>query len=554
MLLVAFGGMACAGRGGGDEADARRADEAETVGDSTPGDDVATADILVKAADEEAVELPAPIDYLVITASGLLETAEAFAAYRESTGHVTFVATVQSAIGGLAAPTDAIIVDEITGFVHGHYYKRDPDKPFFLLIVGDADASDNDPNETVPAGTWVGGWEGCRSDNFYADVDGDHVPDLAVGRIPVRSNADGQLILDKIIKHESEYEVGPWNHRLHVYAGEGGFGDDIDMFIEKIAEEGLVSVPYEYDLYFAYDSPTSTYYYTPFEEKVFGLVTDGALLVTYMGHGGGELDVPDLSQVVVKHRQPMYAFFACGTGDFIGDWDSQPEQVMKQEGGPMALLVSQTTTHPYGNAINALELEPAVLAEQPETYGEAVVRMKWRSLYNTSALRDTIDAFAVLYMEGGQAEMDAVILDHMYSYNLLGDPAVRIRFPAGKVELEAGEGYKGAPLEFSGTLDTFDTGEAEVRLVCERSGLIHQLTPVDDPTDPASAGTVQDNWNKAMDHDVAATTVELSGGAFSGSLPVPQSTGVGTYHLVVYADNGITDAVGSVEVKVKKQP
>ena len=303
MLLAACGG----GGGDGDTpVDAAEADMVETADDLAAKDGTSPDDAATETAADQLVQLP-PIDYLVITASGLMATAEAFAEYRASTGHVTFVATVQSAIGGLAAPTDSIIVDEITGFVRGHYYKRDPDKPFFLLIVGDADASDNDPNETVPAGTWVGGWEGCRSDNFYADVDGDHVPDLAVGRIPVRSNADGQLILDKIMKHESEYEVGPWNHRLHVYAGEGGFGDDIDMFIEKIAEEGLVSVPYEYDLYFAYDSPTSTYYYTPFEEKVFGLVTDGALLVTYMGHGGGELDVPDLSQVVVKHRQPSAA-------------------------------------------------------------------------------------------------------------------------------------------------------------------------------------------------------------------------------------------------------
>lgn len=512
------------------------------------------AEVQPETAKEEAIELPEPIDYLVITASDLLETAEAFAEYRQSTGHVTFVATVQSAIGGLAAPTDAIIVDEIADFVHGHYHKRDKDKPFFLLIVGDADASDNDPAKTVPAGVWPGGWEGCRSDNFFGDADGDHVPDLAVGRIPVRNNADGNLILDKIKTHESEYKVGQWNHRLHVYAGEGGFGDDIDVFIEKIAQEGLESVSYEYDLRFAYNSPSSTYFYTPFSEKVLDMVTDGALLVTFMGHGGGELNVPSLDDVLVKNRHPMYAFFACGTGDFIGEWDSQPEQVMKQEGGPMALLVSQTTTHPYGNAINALELEPAVLAEQPKTYGEAIVRMKWRSLYNTSALRETIDAFAVMYMDGGQAEMDAVILDHMYSYNLLGDPAVRIRFPAGKVELTAGEAYKGASLEFSGTVDNLDTGSAKVRLVCERADIIHELTPVEDPTDPANLSMVQENWNKAMDHDVAVATVDVSGGAFAGSLEVPQSTGVGTYFLVVYADDGTTDAVGSVEVKVKKQP
>ena len=150
--------------------------------------------------------------------------------------------------------------------------------------------------------------------------------------------------------------------------------------------------------------------------------------------------------------------------------------------------------------------------------------------------------------------MDAVILDHMYSYNLLGDPAVRIGFPKGNVELAAGDAYKGAALDFSGTIDNLNSGSAEVRLVCERAGIIHELTPVENPSDPANAATIQDNWNKAMDHNVATATVEVSSGAFSGSMTVPQSTGVGTYFLVVYAHDGSTDAVGSIEVTVKKEP
>ncbi len=361
-------------------------------------DSAGSWDGAVLPADQVGDEVPeeeGTWDYLIVAADDLWPAAEAFADYRRETGHAVLAVKLTSLLTSPKLP-DNLMVNQVSAWVRKHYGNRDKARPFYLLLVGDAVESGTDPTKTVPVGHWTGGWEDCYSDNFYADMDYDHVPDLAVGRIAVASNTVALDVLERVKAHESTYVVGPWNRRLNVYAGEGGFGDDVDFFIETVAQKGLESVPYEYEIRFAYDNPGSNYYYAPFEEKVLEMVTDGALLVTFMGHGGGELDVPSLAQVVVENRQAMYAWFACSTGDFPAKWESDAETVFKQADGPMAVLVSSATTHPYANAVNALEMEASVFEELPETYGEAIRLMKWRSLYHESDLREMIDAFAVL--------------------------------------------------------------------------------------------------------------------------------------------------------------
>lgn len=525
--------------------------------DAAAAPDAIAADIGLDAA--IGIDLPpgedvAPVtgaDYLIIAADDLWETATAFAEYRTSTGHTVRSVRLTELLSSPELP-DNLMVDEIVVWVREAYAVRPDDRPLFLLLVGDAVQSATDPTKGVPVGYWSSGWEPSFGDNVYGDMDYDHVPDLAVGRIPVSDNTTGLDVLKRIVEHENEYTVGPWNRRLNVYAGEGGFGDDIDFFIETIAQKGLESVPYEYSMSFAYDNPKSTYYYAPFEEKVLDLVAGGALMVTFMGHGGGELDVYNLAAVTPAHRQPMYAWFACSTGDYGASWESDAEEVFKQPGGPMATLVSTATTHPYANAINALEIEAAVFEERPETYGEAVRIMKWRSKYHTSDLREMIDEFARLNMP--ESEMVETVNDHMYSYNLLGDPAVRIRFPQGKAAVDAATSHAGEELAFSGTVDNFQAGLATVELVCERAKIIYPLEPIDNPTDPANQETLQQNWAKATDKVAAATEVEVVDGAFTGTVPIPPTTPPGNYHLTIYAWDAseTTDAVGSVPLTVKK--
>jgi hypothetical protein len=550
MVLGLLLGLACAGADGDDSAK----DTAGSAGDAAGGDGGGADRMPEQAA--EVLPTPdlyvgPPADYLIITADDLLDTAEAFADFRVGQGY-TVVLTTGTAVAGSAGQVEAdAFVEAAQDWIAYHHDRRNAERPLFLLLVGDADAWEVNPAETIPVKFWSGGWESAYSDNFYGDVNGDHVPELAVGRIPVANNEDGLRILGKIKQHETQYEVGPWNHRLSVYAGEGGFAEGIDLAIETVAQKGLEAVPYDFDLSFAYNNPDSSYYYSPFEEKVLDLIVQGSVLVTYMGHGGGELNVPSLDLVLPQHRFPMCAFFACGTGDYVGAADSDPEVVMKQAGGPMALLVSQTTTHPYGNAVDALELESAVFVDLAPTFGEAVTRMKWRSLNNDDDFRKMVDELALLYVS--QDEMDDVIRDHLYSYNLLGDPAIAMRLPAGKVELTAGDGLMGAPLPVSGTVSNLETGTVHIRLVCLRASILHPLTPVENPLDPGSQATIQENWEKAMDHNVAEAEAPIAGSKFTAELAIPASgIPAGTYYVTAYAEDGTTDASGSLAVHVKK--
>jgi hypothetical protein len=529
----------------------------DATDDATSSPETATAEILADIPvdadlppDPEVIG-PVSADYLIIAADDLWETASAFADYRTATGHTVRAMRLTELLTSPDLP-DNLMVEEIVGWVREAYATRPADRTLFLLLVGDAVEANTDPTSGIPVGYWSGGWEPCFGDNIYADMDYDHVPDLAVGRIPVADNATGLDVLDRIKQHESEYTVGPWNRRLSIYAGEGGFGEDIDFFIETIAQKGLESVPYEYSMSFAYDNADSTYYYAPFEEKVLDMVADGALLVTFMGHGGGELEVYNLADVTPEHRQPMYAWFACSTGDYCSSYESDAEEVFKQPNGPMATLVSTATTHPYANAINALEIEAAFFEERPQTYGEAIQAMKWRSKYHTSDLREMIDEFARMNMP--ESEMVETVNDHMYSYNLLGDPAVRIRFPLGTATLEAATSHAGEELAFSGSVDNFEVGTGTVELVAERASIIYPIESIEEPTDPANQEAVQQNWTNANNKIAVATEVQIEKGNFSGTVDIPSTTPPGNYHLTIYGwdDDEAVDAVGSVAVKVKK--
>jgi len=545
LILGLFGFLVGCDGGGG------AVTEPDTIGGpETIGVDTSVGPDSVDVAVPDAPPVVPGADYLIVTVGNLLATAEAFKAYREETGHTVSLATLEQIIAGGTAATDADVSIHIKTWVAMHWQARQQDKPMFLLLVGDADPAFNDPQKTIPAVSWPGLWEGCLSDNHYGEMDGDHVPEVAVGRLPVRSDAQGLDLLDRIVTHETTYATGPWNHRLNVYAGEGGFGEEVDFFIETIAQKGLESVPMAFDISFAYNSPTSTWYYTPFPDIVHEMVTSGAVLTTFMGHGGGELNVPDLTQVKPADRYPMYAFFACSTGEYASDWMSESEEVLLQAGGPMAILVSTATTHPYANAVNALEIEAAVFEDQPATYGEAIVGMKWRSLYHESDLRTLIEGFAETQMP--LSEMEGSILDHMYSYNLLGDPAVRLRIPPAEVTVAATDATAGGVVEVSGTAGGLAAGTARTRMVCGRAVVLHQLTTVEDPSDPDAVPVIQENWEKVMDHTLAEVDLTVGpDGAFEGILEVPATTKKGTYWVVVYAEDGVGDAVGSTEISIK---
>ncbi len=86
------------------------------------------------------------------------------------------------------------------------------------------------------------------SDIPYADLDGDGVPDLAIGRIPADSADELAAILRKTIEYEQRSESGAWEHRLNFASGQGGFGAVTDALIEAAARQVIQqNIPAEYE-------------------------------------------------------------------------------------------------------------------------------------------------------------------------------------------------------------------------------------------------------------------------------------------------------------------
>ena len=508
-------------------------------------------DAVLDLPEDEAGPTPLPaVDYMVVCANDLVGTAQAFATYRQETEHVTEVVTLADLDFTAKEYAESLVVEAVHDRVRETWDQRNPDRPFYLLIVGDAEYSKADTGVLVPAPYEPFGWDPGHSDNGYADMDGDHVPDLAVGRIPVRSDGDGLLVLDKVKHHESHYEVGPWNRRLSAYAGEGDFGPEIDGAIELVVQKVFEALSYDWDIRFAYASNNSVYYYTPFKDIVLEYLTHGSLLTAYMGHGGGETNVASLDLVLCQHRCPMLAFFACGTGDFLMLSDSDPEILMKQPGAPFEFVASQPASHPYGNAILARELEVAVMELRVATYGEAFRLMKWRSMYHDDEFRQLIDAMTALFID--VSEMEAVKLSHMYTYNLLGDPALSMRYPEAEVilEIDAAEVPQGTDLGFQGTVAGFDEGTAHLTLEVDRITVPWDLEPVPPPNDPGYAAVIQSNHAKALKKVVAEVDVPVTGGAFQGTIPVPKDMPLGKSYLKALVEDGEVDGIGHHPVLV----
>jgi hypothetical protein len=517
-------------------------------------------------SDPEKEKAPT-IDYLVIAADPLSASAQRFADYRKAGGHLAEVTLVSKIIG------DTTDRAEVTAKIHDHvksrYDVRDPKKPFFVLLLGDA--TDDGPldGKEVPAGKYVEGNTKVVTDNFYADMDGDHIPDAALGRIPVTTVAEADLVLEKTKKYETTYEVGPWNRRFNLFASTGGFGADVDAQIEALVFEIIEEIPYDYDATMTYAKQESPYVFIPekFSDKVYDRMNEGSLMMAYIGHGdergfaelswsGASYPILDTKPVTlaqkidVTHKPPLLTLIACLTGKFTSG-DSVSEEILKTKTGPVAILSSTEISHPYANALFIRELAQSMTITKTPTVGEAFVDAKRRTIANLNdPLRKKIEGLIGFLLP--LKEREALRRTHLYMYELFGDPALTIAYPRqhSTVTLGAATAAPGSEVTITATLPSVGAGKALVTLEGRRSSITGTIKPVPADGDATRDAIIAENYATANDHAVAKKTALHEGGTLKTTITVPAGLAAGDYFVRVHADDGKTDAVGSAKVTV----
>jgi hypothetical protein len=420
--------------------------------------------------------------------------------------------------------------------------------PKFLLLAGDVD--------TVP--TFIRKSE-YVSDRFATDPDlaTDHLYGPPTGRFPAATVESLKDMVAKTVEYETTLPAGRWQKKINFVTGEANFGSLIDDVLERQFNAVVAGkIPPAYDVEAAYAKPASKYCYYPpkFSANALRMLNEGSLFYAYVGHGyrtGFDdvrykdeeypiIDSKSVKNVDVREGLPIMVVIACSTGEYDSNsGDCIGESLFKRRRGPVAFIGGSRTTQPYGNGLFAHKLVEQVFAHHAATIGEALWAAKAAVIEkDTSALRLQADAIATTIQ--GPGALEPMRKDVILHYNLLGDPALRIRRPAEDLEL-APHGNPGPGRTFT-VSGAAKQGPVELTFECPSDKFVHPVDLVGDTAEEQLAR----RYANANDKVVVKTTATLEDGRFEAQIELPEKLKPGKYVLKAYAPG----AVGSKEIVI----
>jgi hypothetical protein len=379
-------------------------------------------------------------DYLIITTPELEAASTSLANYRKKQGLTPKVVLIEEIMNefndGIYDPR---AIRSFLTFAYQNWVK--PPKYVILAGNGTYDYKDHLGHgdnliPTLMVETTMGL---SASDNLFAKLEGDPVPKIAVGRLPVLTGEELQDIVDKIRFYEIEkkhritqcgktffeaagsderFSSVPAHHddsfcgppiqpgkRALLLAddpdGGGNFPEDSDDLSHWLDQAFTVEKIYLSE--------------TPLEEaqqRLLDSINRGTVFLNYIGHGGpdrlaseGLLTKGNLSSMNNLRGLHVLTAMTCLVGQFaIPGYDSLSESlVLKKDGGSAALWA------PTGYSFNTMakilgeEFFKAAFDRPGKAIGDAI-----------------LEAFEEYHRRGAQAYM-------MDIYTLLGDPAMRLK-------------------------------------------------------------------------------------------------------------------------------
>ncbi len=365
----------------------------------------------------------------------------------------------------------------------------------YALLVGDAEpAAGHDPQvraRSTPVhhieakvNIHWGSEPEIATDNWYADLDDDQTPDIAIGRISADSPEELSKVVRKILDYENSDDYGTWRRQINLVAGIGGFGGLVDTILEMATKKFLTDgIPASYNTTMTYGSWQSPFCPDPrlFHDVTLGRLNEGCLFWVYIGHGhrrhldhvhvpGGAFPIFDSDgarELRSARGSPIALLLACYTGAFDQPSDCLAEEMLRAPGGPAAVICGSRVTMPYGMAVMSDAMMDELFCQKRSTVGEVVLHAKRRmmSADQLDGNRQMLDAIAGAISPAGD-QLREELIEHLSLFNLLGDPLLRIRHPA-EMDLQAAPSVTaGQRLEVTGNCRI--DGRGVIELVCRR--------------------------------------------------------------------------------------
>lgn len=407
------------------------------------------------------------------------------------------------------------------------------------------------------------------TDNVYADLDDDLIPDLTVGRLSVDTSAELRGVITKIINYETNPPAGPWRRRMNLVAGVGGFGSVTDKVIETAARQLILNgIPEDMDTRMTYASWRSPYCPDPrnFHEETLRSLNEGSLFWVYFGHGHIHrldhvktpvsnfkiLNIYDKHKLAAQSGAPIAVLLACYTGAMDAIDDCLAEEMLEAPGGPVAVFAGSRVTMPYAMAVLSHEMLREAFNEKSTTLGQLILRAKRRLAKKNDGSGDktraAIEALAGVFSPTREL-LDEERLEHVQLFNLLGDPLLRLpRSDAMGIQTPRSV-VAGQQFEVSG--ETPHSGRLWVELCFDRAKLPFR------PRDRKEfewtlefLSQVQQEYQSANQKVVARQVFDVEQGRFRVEMQAPDNL-KGKFQVRAFVENRQACAVGCSELRVR---
>ena len=275
--------------------------------------------------------------------------------------------------------------------------------PRYVLLAGDGSF---DPRNHLRRGAWDlvpaklidTTLMETASDGWLADFNDDGLPEMAVGRLPVRTAAEAARVVQKIASHQLDPTQ---TSAVLVSDRDGADGYDFEAAsstVEATLPDGLAVARVNRGARSAEEV----------RNEIVARVNAGPLVVNWMGHGSidvwtgdGVLRAQDAATLANGARLPLFVMMTCLNGYYHDpSLESLAEALLKAEqGGALAVWTSTGMTEPDGQVLMNRELYRVLFGSESLRLGDAMQRAR-------------------------SATADA---DVRRTWVLIGDPTARIR-------------------------------------------------------------------------------------------------------------------------------
>ncbi len=353
-------------------------------------------------------------------------------------------------------------------------YDRNPEQFRYLLLLGDATYDFRDITgqglnfiPTYETRTSLHGINAFPSDDYFAllsNNEGSNLRgalDIAIGRIPARTTAEADAVIEKIINYDTNPDFfGDWRNRLTFCADDEdsnrhiGDADAIGEKVRKNHKQFNLNKIY-FDAYQQVSTPGGDRF-PKANEAINRDIFKGNLVMNYLGHGGSKgwaqervLTNDDIENWNSSDSYPLLVTATCSfTGFDEPSITSAGEQsLLKADGGVIGLFTTTRAVYASENR----RLTEAVFDTIFQTPGQAI---------------PTIGEILRLSKNSNSAD---TLSDNARKFALIGDPSMHLAVPKYNVSTTSVNGISVANGSYDSTLATIivDTIQALQRVTIE---------------------------------------------------------------------------------------